>query len=182
MIQKFLKKDEELSQSIRVLENSRLKPFAAFFAHSGDSWFWLAGLLLICFKAQGFWREWAIIMIFSLLILAVFVLALKFLIRRRRPDGEWGQIYRATDPHSFPSGHAARAFLFMVIILGLGPAWLALIMVIWAPLISAARVMMGVHYLSDVIAGVFIGSVFGGIILILLPLLQPWLQEVLAQF
>lgn len=180
MIQKLLQKDEELSRSVRVLENSRMKPFAAFFAHSGDSWFWLAGLLIIALKGSNYWREWAVILIFSLLVLAVVVLALKFLIRRRRPEGEWGQIYRTTDPHSFPSGHAARAFLFMVIIIGLGPAWLAFVMVFWAPLISAARVMMGVHYLSDVIAGVLIGSIFGGIMLILLPFYQPWLQRVLG--
>ena len=176
MWQKILRKDEDISRSLRVLEkNSRIKPFAAFFAHSGDSWFWLAGLLLIAIFGNEFWKSWSLILIFSLIILALFVLSLKLLIRRRRPEGEWGQIYRATDPHSFPSGHAARAFLFMVLVIGLGPVWLAWILFIWAPLVSLARVMLGVHYLSDVIAGVIIGIIFGSIMLALLPIYQPWL-------
>ncbi len=180
-LEKLLEVDARLSKAVRVLENSRIKPWAAFFAHSGDSWFWLAGLLLIAFTGNEFWKRWAIILTFSLLILAVFVLSLKFLIRRRRPEGEWGQIYRATDPHSFPSGHAARAFLFLVLILGLGPTWLAWVMVFWAPLISMARVMMGVHYVSDVVAGVIIGTIFGVVLLVLLPLYQPWILLLIAR-
>jgi membrane-associated phospholipid phosphatase len=179
-LQKLLLRDEEISRSLRVLENNhRLKPIAAVFAHSGDSWFWLAGLILIAAFGDSFWKPWALIMIFSLLVLAVFVLALKFLIRRRRPEGEWGKIYRATDPHSFPSGHAARAFLFAVLAIGLGPAWLAWIMAIWAPLVSMARVMMGVHYLSDVVAGVIIGIIFGIVILILIPVYEPVLVTII---
>jgi len=174
-LEKLLEVDARLSKSFRVLETSRVKPLAAFFAHSGDSWFWLAGLLLIAFLGDDFWKRWAIILIFSLLVLAVFVLGLKFLIRRRRPEGEWGQIYRATDPHSFPSGHAARAFLFLVLILGLGPTWLGWVMVFWAPLISMARVMMGVHYVSDVSAGVIIGAFFGVSLLVLMPVYQSWI-------
>ena len=60
--------------------------------------------------------------------LAVLVMAIKFTIRRRRPDGEWGGLYRSTDPHSFPSGHAARAVLIAVLAIGLGPAWLAILL------------------------------------------------------
>lgn len=181
MWQKILLKDEELSRSLRVLEgNTRIKPFAAFFAHSGDSWFWLAGLILIAIFGNGFWKPWSLILIFSLIILAVFVLSIKLLIRRRRPEGEWGQIYRSTDPHSFPSGHAARAFLFMILVLGLGPAWLAWILIIWAPLVSLARVMLGVHYLSDVIAGVIFGTIFGCLMLALLPVYQTWLNSLFS--
>lgn len=179
-LQKLLLRDEEVSRSLRVLENNnRLKPIAAVFAHSGDSWFWLAGLILIAVYGNTFWKPWALIMILSVLVLAVFVLALKFLIRRRRPEGEWGKIYRATDPHSFPSGHAARAFLFAVLAIGLGPSWLAWVMVIWAPMVSMARVMMGVHYLSDVVAGVVIGIIFGIAILILIPLYEPYLVTII---
>ena len=54
-------------------------------------------------------------------LLAVMVLLIKFRIRRQRPVGEWGRIYRNTDPHSFPSGHAARAFLIATIAAGKSP-------------------------------------------------------------
>ena len=114
---------------------------------------WLAGWL----TGNTFWMRWPVYELFWISLLAALVMALKFTIRRRRPEGEWGAIYRNTDPHSFPSGHAARAFLIAVIASFLGPTWLALILWIWAPLVSLARVAMGVHYISDVLAGAIVG-------------------------
>ena len=60
-----------------------------------------------------------------------------------------------------PSGHAARAFLIAVIAAGLGPFWAALALWVWAPLVSLARVAMGVHYMSDVVAGLVVGMTAG---------------------
>jgi undecaprenyl-diphosphatase len=92
-------------------------------------------------------------------------MVIKFTIRRQRPEGEWGAIYRSTDPHSFPSGHAARAVMLAVVAMGTGPAWFAALLVVWAPLVCLARVAMGVHYLSDILAGMLLGLVLGGITL-----------------
>lgn len=104
----------------------------------------------------------------AILASAAIVIAIKFSVRRKRPEGEWGSLYRNTDPHSFPSGHAVRAFMLAVLALGLGPAWFGGVLVVWAPLVSIARVAMGVHYLSDVIAGAALGIFFGltGVILV----------------
>ena len=85
------------------------------------------------------------------------VLALKFAIRRQRPAGNWGGLYRKTDPHSFPSGHAARAALLLGLGLWLGPDWFQLAMLIYSPLMALARISMGLHYLSDVVAGYVLG-------------------------
>src|SRR5215218_9403540 len=65
--------------------------------------------------------------------------------------------YQFADPHSFPAGHAARAFLIATIATGLGPSGLAMVLWIWAPLVALARVAMGVHYLSDIVAGALFG-------------------------
>lgn len=130
-------------------------------AHSGDSWFWGAALIVTWLLSDAFWKRWAVVMLAAISILAAVVMGLKFMIRRRRPEGNWGSIYRNTDPHSFPSGHAARAFLIAVLTMGLGPAGLAIVMWIWAPLVSLARVAMGVHYLSDVVAGAVLGAIAG---------------------
>ena len=105
----------------------------------------------------------------SILATAVLVLVVKFSVRRRRPEGEWGAVYRKTDPHSFPSGHAARAVLLAVLALGTGPAWLGVLLAIWAPLVILARVAMGVHSLSDVIAGALFGALTGILILAVAP-------------
>jgi undecaprenyl-diphosphatase len=50
----------------------------------------------------------------------------------------------------------------------LGPVAWAILMLIWAGLVSLARVVMGVHYLSDVVVGAGLGVVCGiGVILAL---------------
>jgi membrane-associated phospholipid phosphatase len=150
--------DARLSSQMRVAENpGALRAIAVFFAHSGDSWFWAIGLLALWISGDSFWKQWAVLQFAGICFLAAMVLLIKFRIKRRRPEGEWGQIYRNTDPHSFPSGHTARAFLIATIASGLGPAWLALALWIWAPLVGLARVAMGVHYVSDIVAGMLLG-------------------------
>ena len=162
LIKKILDFDYRLSQGLRLKTDSKaVKQLASFFAHTGDSWFWLAGLVLVWLIGNTEWKNITATLAISLVILAVFVLLLKFSIRRRRPEGEWGAIYRMTDPHSFPSGHAARAALLAVMAVGLGPQWFGLVLALWAPLVSLARIVMGVHYVSDVLAGFIIGLLVG---------------------
>ena len=165
-LKSILEFDAHLSDKLRVAEKpGALRSLAVFFAHSGDSWFWGAGLVILWWFGNSFWKQWAIVVLVGISVLAVIVMSLKFIIRRRRPEGEWGGIYRNTDPHSFPSGHAARAFLLAVLASGLGSGSLALVLWIWAPLVSLARVAMGVHYISDVVAGFLVGILMGTIFL-----------------
>ncbi len=169
----ILRFDARLSDQMRVAEKpGMLRNIAIFFAHSGDSWFWGLGLIILWWFGDSFWKQWAIIELVGISVLAALVMSLKFIIRRRRPEGEWGGIYRNTDPHSFPSGHAARAFMIAVVAIGLGPAWIAFVLLIWAPLVALARVAMGVHYVSDVVAGFVVGILMG---LIALQIQQPFL-------
>lgn len=159
---RLLELDARLSARLRVAERPGVsRTLAAVLAHSGDSWFWWAGLGILWWRGDTFWKNWALTLLFSILALAVIVLAIKFLFRRRRPEGDWGALYRTTDPHSFPSGHSARAFLIAVLATGLGPGWLAAVLWVWASLVSLARVAMGVHYLSDIVAGIPLGLFAG---------------------
>ena len=169
----LLKLDARLSDQLRVAEKpGTLRDIAIFFAHSGDFWFWGAALIILWWFGNSFWKQWAIIELVGISVLAALVMSLKFIVRRRRPEGEWGSIYRNTDPHSFPSGHAARAFMIAVVATGLGPSWIAVILWIWAPLVALARVAMGVHYMSDVVAGFIVGILWG---LFVLQFHQPFL-------
>lgn len=159
-IKTLLETDARLSARLQIAERSgRLRTLAVILAHSGDSWFWILGLLLTWWIAEEPWKTWALRMLGMILSLALIVTALKFSIRRRRPEGEWGAIYRSTDPHSFPSGHAARAALLAVLSLVWGPPWLGALLVIWAPSVSLARVAMSLHYLSDVLVGATLGLI-----------------------
>ncbi len=159
--------DARLSERIRVAEQpGLLRTLAAILAHSGDSWFWLAGLGLLWWLGTDSWKRELLTMIISILVAASVVFVVKLIVRRRRPEGEWGKFYRSTDPHSFPSGHAVRAMMLAVIMLGMSPG-VGVLLLVWAPLVGLARVAMGVHYLSDVLAGMLLGAVIGVLVLLL---------------
>lgn len=170
-----LELDARLSSQMRVAEKpGLLRSLAVFFAHSGDSWLWLPGLILAWFFSDPFWKKWETVEFFGIGGLAVVVLLVKLLVKRKRPEGDWGGIYRNTDPHSFPSGHAARAFLIAAIGSALAPPWLALLLWLWAPLVALARVAMGVHYLSDIVAGMILGIIVALLGLGFYPSLIDW--------
>jgi len=183
IVQDVLEFDRTWSSFFRIAERpGLLRNLATFFAHSGDSWFWGIAMVLLWLVANLFWRQWAVYELFWISMLAALVMALKFTIRRQRPVGEWGAIYRNTDPHSFPSGHAARAFLIAVLATFLGPIWLAVILWIWAPLVSMARVAMGVHYVSDVIAGAILGVFVAMVCYQISPPIFAWISQLMMPF
>lgn len=154
----------EFAQTIR--QSNLLRIPAILLAHSGDSWFWLVGLGLLWWRNSSYWKQLALIMIIGIAATALVVMIIKFTIRRSRPQGEWGRVYRSTDPHSFPSGHAARSTMLAVVALVMGPLWLGIILLVWSPLVGLARILMGVHYPSDVIAGMLLGVIMGVLTLI----------------
>ena len=167
--------DARLSDKLSIAEKpGLLRNIAIILAHSGDSWFWGAFLVVFWYFMNSFWKQWAVVQFFGIYGLAGVVMGIKFLVKRKRPEGDWGDIYRMTDPHSFPSGHAARAFLIAVIATAFGPAWLTVLLWIWAPLVAMARVMMGVHYLADVIAGAIFGVAVALLGLQFYPSLAQW--------
>ncbi len=177
-LEAILTRDAHLSARLRLAPpqnggGGALWAAAVVLAHSGDSWLWMGVLGLIWLLGGGEWHRRAALLALAVGAQALVIFALKQAIRRERPQGEWGGIYRAIDPHSFPSGHATRAALLAVMAAGLGPAWFGLLLLVWAPLVSLARVATGVHYLSDILAGIVIGVLMGALFLALqAPLLQ----------
>lgn len=177
----ILEWDAKLSNQMRVAEKpGALRAISAFFAHSGDSWLWIPVMVGLWYGGDSFWKEWAVVQFVGIGGLAALVMGIKFIVRRRRPEGEWGSIYRNTDPHSFPSGHAARSFLIAVVATGLGPAWLAIILWLWAPLVALARVAMGVHYVSDILAGAVLGGLIAWIGLQIYEPLLIWVSSLIS--
>jgi undecaprenyl-diphosphatase len=168
MRQRIQALDDQFAGLSSSVEHSKvIRILAAVTAHSGDSWFWLIGLGLVWWFGNEYWKHLALVMVVSIAVTALIVMIIKFSVRRSRPEGEWGRIYRRTDPHSFPSGHATRSAMLAVVGLGLGPLWLGLTLVVWAPLVGIARIAMGVHYPTDVLAGMLLGIVIGLVILII---------------
>ena len=157
-MQTLLEKDARYSEMIRIPDDKPwIKRAAAFLAHSGDSWFWGASLVLLWFIGPRTWRPQIALLFLGIFFTAAFVLIMKFLIKRPRPEGEWGQVYRSSDPHSFPSGHSARGGALAMMSVALGPGWFAIMMAAWGISVAFSRVLMGVHYASDALAGFMTG-------------------------
>ena len=159
-LRRWLEADARLSARLRVVEKPGwLRRLAAVLAHSGDSWFWLPALALGWLVLGAAAKTFVIQLVIGILATAAIVMGVKFTVRRQRPAGDWGAVYRRTDPNSFPSGHAARMAMMAMAGFALGFPWFGLALLLWTPLVALARVAMGVHYLSDVAAGMLIGVV-----------------------
>ena len=80
--------------------------------------------------------------------------------KRNRPgdaiDG-FTMFVKPSDQFSFPSGHTSAAFMFAVFIGFLFPA-IALPIFLWAFSIGLSRVFLGVHFPTDCVAGMCIGT------------------------
>ncbi len=179
LLDQIQKMDEQISARLVLQrQDGFAHKLAALIGHSCDSWYWLIGLSLVWAFTRGPIRTTASLWAFALASLAVIVLGVKFLLRRPRPEGEWGSIYRVTDPHSFPSGHAARAMTIAFMALAFeNPFWFFLLF-IWAILVGYSRVALRLHYFSDILVGWLIGALSGFLALKFLPVLIERLPEI----
>ncbi|XP_006477219.2 probable lipid phosphate phosphatase beta isoform X2 [Citrus sinensis] len=107
-------------------------------------------------------RPYLIQFLVGLLVDLLFVGLVKSIFRRSRP------LYNpdmkpavSVDHFSFPSGHASRVFFVASFISLLddfsGNCWLVLGVWTWAVLTSCSRVLLGRHFVSDVLAGACLG-------------------------
>jgi undecaprenyl-diphosphatase len=94
---------------------------------------------------------------------------LKVKTARPRPSERNQAIQRAVSPldeYSFPSGHTLHAVAFSLVAVYYYPALIALLLP-FTVLVAASRIVLGLHYPSDVLASMVIGSVIASASLLL---------------
>lgn len=150
---------------------SGVRRFFAVISRLGDGVFWylLMGALVVFDGIEGLAAS-AHLAATGVIALTLYKL-LKHWTRRPRPFASDVRIrawIAPLDEFSFPSGHTLHAVAFTLVGLGHYP-WLALLLLPFATAVAISRVVLGLHYPSDVLAATAIGSVLAGVSLWLVP-------------
>ena len=156
--------DAESNVCLRVNQLSRNRSVRQFFtviSKLGDGGFWvLMAMAMLTIHGPQAWPH-----VLQMGITAAFGVMLYKLLKNRlvreRPYVNHFGIHCATAPldrYSFPSGHTLHAVSFSTMLLMVEPS-LAVIAIPFASLVAASRVILGLHYPSDVIVGAVIGFV-----------------------
>src|SRR5262245_18077142 len=126
----------------------------------GDGVFWygLMLALLVCFRADGL--PAVIHMILTGIVCTALYKGIKRTTLRPRPYEAFPaiQLFCAPlDRFSFPSGHTLHAVAFTMVAIAYYP-WLAWVTIPFTLLVASSRVILGLHYPSDVVAGALVGA------------------------
>ncbi len=152
----------ELSLCLLLNRGCARRPMREFFgmvSRLGDGIFWYALILALPFLYGESGRLPALQMAITGLVGVALYKALKHTLVRERPFINCDRISLGTVPldrYSFPSGHTLHAASFTTMTLNYFPE-LGVVLVPFALLVAASRVILGLHYPTDVLAGAALG-------------------------
>ncbi len=134
-----------------------------FATRGGDGWLWygLSALVLVfggAMRYEAVTAAWT-----ACSVGAIIFFILKKLTGRKRPNALvphcWATLL-PPDQFSFPSGHTITAFAFTVAMGSFYPHLVGILLVC-ALSVATSRIMLGMHFLSDVAVGAILGAGLG---------------------
>jgi undecaprenyl-diphosphatase len=163
-----LSSDDRLCDRILAWRPARwVRVFMRTASRLGDGWAWLLAAGLLAASGRRGLEVLSAAAVSTALANALLLCA-KRRFRRARPCERAKPRHFDVDPlawfpsdrFSFPSGHALNAFAIGSVIALAFPSLVVPVLGL-ATSVAASRVMLGLHWLSDVIAGALVGLVIG---------------------
>jgi undecaprenyl-diphosphatase len=140
-----------------------LRRWTLLITRLGDGWLWYAlGVIILFVGGEKRFVAVGAGLAASLAGIVVFR-QLKLVSKRPRPyqvEPHCWAMVTPQDRFSFPSGHSMTAFSIMVSVGHFYPD-LQVVLLMMALSIAASRIILGMHYLTDVVAGAAIGIGLG---------------------
>lgn len=140
--------------------NTLVRAFFAVISRLGNGVFWYGLILSLPLIYGKPALTTAAMMVITGTVGVIIYKLLKNNLVRQRPCIHHAAIQQGTamlDLYSFPSGHTLHAFSFGIIAVHAFPQ-LAILVIPFMLLVAASRVVLGLHYPSDVIVGALIGT------------------------
>lgn len=147
----------------------QLAEISRWISKTGDGpWYAAIGLLFAAFGGELGWQFFLTGLLAYGLDVPLYVM-LKKSFKRQRPFVRLGSspYLIPSDEFSFPSGHTAAATVWASLITVFFPV-LAPFAWIWALAVGSSRVLLGVHYPGDILAGMVLGGSCAAVALSLL--------------
>jgi undecaprenyl-diphosphatase len=147
-----------------------IRSFFRIVSRVGDGSFWY-GLMLALLLAFG--QDAVLAVLHMILVGGACAILYKWLKRktlRPRPfqvNPDVICMAAPLDQFSFPSGHTVHAVAFSTVALAYFP-WLWPLLLPFALLVAVSRMVLGLHYPSDVLAGALVGLSIAAVSLVLL--------------
>lgn len=152
---------------LRTIYSSEAQPSDKFFKFVSDSHSEVVILVPLAMGVEGLINdnkklfENACVIVAASAVNLGSTLALKYSIDRRRPYETYPDIIGKSDEGgpSFPSGHTSAAFATATSLSLAYPKWYVIVpSYLWASTVGYSRMHLGVHYPSDVLGGMILGT------------------------
>ncbi len=134
-----------------------LTKFSRHLSKTGDGPLYVV-IIAVLYGHMGF-NTYIQTILLAFLIERLIYFVLKNSLKRNRPEAalkNFRSIITPSDQFSFPSGHTSAAFLMATLLSSQFPS-LLIPLYCWALLIGCSRVVLGVHFPTDILVGSLLG-------------------------